>query len=764
MKFARWFATSFVFCAAASFQNSSSAQSAPPRFLVRANATTPEVFAPGANARTVRGATRARLQSMAKRAFSGAFVGRSFERSGWNVLAVASKDEKTVLKRLKTLFGAANVASNDVLKLAATPNDPRFVSQWHLPKIGAPLAWDRTTGSSSIIVAVLDTGVDLQHPDLQPNLWRNSAETNGIAGLDDDENGYIDDICGANTVAPTQKAQDDYFSGHGTHVAGVVGAVGNNGIGGAGLNWKIKIVPLKIFDASGFGTTADAIEGLEYVLALKARGVAIRATVNSWSQSQYNFALESAFGRLGAAGILSFAAAGNGGSSLSSPGGDIDIRPQYPAAFSDASIVSVASSDENDARSVFSNFGAQNVDIAAPGSNIWSLAIGGGEQRLSGTSMATPMVAGAAALVWSVEPNLSAAQMKTRLLATVDPIPGWKTLCVSGGRLNLARALQIAAPTPTPIPTATPTPTPVPLPFLLDGVVYRRENAAPLRLAGAVIRLDGEIRASSDRYGRFRIPNLAPGTYALTARLNGFVFQPRTVTSNGNGHTIRREMEGVTTQPLYSIRGQTLDAANAPLSGATIWISGAPGPVALSDLGGRFLISSRVAGTYTVSGVAPDGRKLRGARAILPTQNQADSPDASVVLRDDFSAPLLTIQSPTNGANIVRGAYDAAGTAQDLSGVSEMRFVLSRTFQGAPTYWNWVSKRWIRPNTHPDIILVRKFNAPGVSWRVAIPDIYPTGLTLQVWARDSYGNTTPQNQAATSTWNVVAPNPSAPTF
>jgi subtilisin family serine protease len=309
-----------------------------------------------------------------------------------------------------------------------SPDDPEFGSLWGLQAIHAPEAWERTTGSPSLVVGVIDTGIDYTHPDLAPNLWRNPSEP--VNGLDDDANGYIDDVFGIDCVNGDSDPLDDH--GHGTRVAGAIGAVGSNGIGIAGVTWKVRLMALKFLPQSGPAHVSNAIECLDYATAMRARGVDIRLTNNSWGGGGYSSHLRAAIERAGAAGLLFVASAGNAAR-------DLDALPSYPASYELDSIVSVAALDGG-TLAPFSNFGMTRADLAAPGVNIGSTWLGGGYGFSSGTSMAAPHVSGAAALIWSLHPELSAAAVKDLLLATAQPLPVLLGRVLSGGRLDVAAA------------------------------------------------------------------------------------------------------------------------------------------------------------------------------------------------------------------------------------------------------------------------------------------------------------------------------------
>jgi len=327
--------------------------------------------------------------------------------------------------------------------LATIPNDPSFAQLWGMNNTGqgggtpdadidAPEAWDTATGSERVVVAVIDTGVDYTHADLAANIWTNPGEIPGN-GLDDDGNGFVDDVHGYDFINNDGDPMDDMNPiYHGTHCAGTIGAVGNNGVGVAGVCWNVRIMALKFLGASGSGDTSDAVRAVEYAVLMGAR-----LTSNSWGGGGATQSLRDAIAAAGAAGQLFIAAAGNSNR-------DNDLTPLYPTGYDCDNIISVMATDSNDVRASFSCYGATTVDIAAPGVGIYSCKAGNAYQSLSGTSMATPHVAGAAALLLSVDPALTWAEIKAILLDTADRKASLTKLCVSEGRLNIAAAVERA--------------------------------------------------------------------------------------------------------------------------------------------------------------------------------------------------------------------------------------------------------------------------------------------------------------------------------
>jgi len=333
----------------------------------------------------------------------------------------AGSDIKGVIESLSSDPDVLYAEPNYIYKALREPDDPYYGSQWALPKINAPAAWERTTGSSNVVIAVIDTGIDYNHPDLSDNIWTDSQNQPGY-----------------NAIKNSGDPMDG--DGHGTHCAGIIGAIGDNEIGVCGVNWNIKIMALKFLDDSGNGTLSDAIECIDYVIARKDEGENIVATSNSWGGYIYSSSLYNAISRLSEKGILFVAAAGNSGT-------DNDAYPMYPASYNLPNIISVASSDNSDSRSYFSNYGRTKVHIAAPGSSIYStIPVSKGEYGYkSGTSMATPFVAGVAGIISSLTEETDAVKLKKWILQGITRLPQWTNLTTTGGRLNADEALRVAS-------------------------------------------------------------------------------------------------------------------------------------------------------------------------------------------------------------------------------------------------------------------------------------------------------------------------------
>jgi subtilisin family serine protease len=312
---------------------------------------------------------------------------------------------------------------------AVAPNDPYYSEGKlaHLNNVNAAAGWDTRRDASGIIVAILDTGARVTHEDLVPNLWRNAREVAGN-GVDDDGNGYVDDVHGINSITGSGDPSDD--DGHGTHVAGIIGAAGDNGKGVSGVAWNVQLMPLKFIDAKGNGAASDTIECINYAIANGAH--VINA---SFGSTNFLSAVQVALSSARAAGITVVAAAGN--ESVNN-----DALPSYPAGYALDNIISVAATADDDSLEFYSNFGATSVDVAAPGGEIWSCGNTNDANyaQMSGTSMAAPVVSGMIALLKAQFPDDSAAKLRERLVATVDALPALSGKMVSGGRVNLQKA------------------------------------------------------------------------------------------------------------------------------------------------------------------------------------------------------------------------------------------------------------------------------------------------------------------------------------
>ena len=307
------------------------------------------------------------------------------------------------------------------------PNDPQYPLQAEMRRIDPENAWNISIGSSKVLVATSDTGMSMSHVELKNQLWTNPGEIPDNS-QDDDHNGYIDDVHGWNFVSNNNNPGDD--EGHGTHVAGIIGAEGNNGIGITGVNWRVKIMPVKFLDASGSGTLEGGVQSILYAVSNGAK--LINA---SWGSSGSSPTLHDAIEYAYSHGTLLIAASANDSA-------DTDVSPNYPSADPSLGVLAVASSSGAGQLSSFSNFGITTVDLVAPGSNILSTYLNNGYVRMSGTSMATPMITGVGALMLSVNPDLSVLELRNGLINAVDERTGYGGKISSSGDVNARLAVQ----------------------------------------------------------------------------------------------------------------------------------------------------------------------------------------------------------------------------------------------------------------------------------------------------------------------------------
>lgn len=352
--------------------------------------------------------------------------------------------KNAVIKALSEDSIVEFIEPNYIYRASTLPNDPDFSKLWGLKNVGqkdsanqngvagidvgAVEAWSLSTGSKDVLVAVIDTGVNHTHQDLKENIWTNETELNGQPGVDDDNNGYVDDIHGYDFANNDGDPKDDH--GHGSHCSGTIGAKGNDGLGIVGVNWNVKIMGVKFLDAEGGGSLANAIKSIDYATKMGAKIMS-----NSWGGGGYSKALEESIEKANAAGALFVAAAGN-------ESNNNDKNPSYPANYNVPNIISVAAIDNQGKLASFSNYGTKTVHLAAPGVNIYSSLSGDKEyDSWSGTSMATPHVSGVAALLAAHEPHLTHLELRERLLRTVKPLAGLKQKVKTAGVVNAYYAL-----------------------------------------------------------------------------------------------------------------------------------------------------------------------------------------------------------------------------------------------------------------------------------------------------------------------------------
>jgi hypothetical protein len=530
------------------------------------------------------------------------------------------------------------------------PNDPFYLSgeQWPLRNIGqsgtidadidADEGWDTRTEATNIIVAVIDSGIRFTHQDLEPNMWVNPGEISGDS-IDNDGNGVIDDVHGYNAISESGDIDDDLH--HGTHVAGIIGASGNNGKGITGVAWKVRLMAVKFIGSSGFGYDSDAIEAIDY-----ARRMGASVINASWGGGAYSQALADTIDRTREAGMIFVAAAGNDGVSS-------DYAPFYPASYPHNNIISVAASTTTDGMASFSNHGLRTVDIAAPGASVYSTynSSDTAYATLSGTSMAAPHVVGAVALLKAQFPSATPAEIIDRLLATTDHLPSFAQQVRSGGRLNLARALTQTVILPLPVILQQP-----------QGVMAEAGGVAIFTSSvsgGAPLSYQWQVNGvplPGERTLTLTISNAQPaqaGAYTLLAsNLSGValseearlsVVKPVRITAQPVGAILVRDSTFLLTvtatgdEPIrYQWRKEGIDLANATNS------------------------------TYTIYGVAPQDSGTYSARVSNPV-NSVESTGAVLVV---LSPPAITLQ-PTDKI-VVQGR--STSFSVQASGTDPLRY------------------------------------------------------------------------------------------
>jgi hypothetical protein len=419
---------------------------------------------------------------------------------------------REMLARLRANPDVEFAEPNYIIRLAATPNDPSFGNLWGLFNFGqsyggagiagadidATLAWEVSTGTRVNVVGVIDTGIDYNHPDLAANIWTApSAFSVTIGGV------VINCAAGThgfNAINNTCDPMDDH--NHGTHVAGTIGAVGNNGVGVVGVNWTASMMGLKFLAANGSGTTSNAIKAIEFAVQAKSvlgSAANVRILSNSWGGGGYSQSLLDEINRANSHDMLFVAAAGN--SNLNA-----DVSPMYPAAYSAPNIISVAATDNRDQRAWFSNYGAASVDLGAPGVAILSTIRNNGYASFNGTSMATPHVSGSAALLLSTC-TLGTSALKSAILNAVDPIPSMAGITTTGGRLNVDNAIRVCPPIANPVPS---------LASISPATVYAGTASQTVTVSGSGFvtgsdaRFDGASRATT-------VANNSTLTFTLSA-------------------------------------------------------------------------------------------------------------------------------------------------------------------------------------------------------------------------------------------------------
>ena len=551
---------------------------------------------------------------------------RTFSRIGVRHLKLeGGRRAETAIARLRQSPRVVYAEPNYIVHADLTPNDPRFGELYGMRNTGqtggtpgadihAVNAWDIYTGDPNMLIGVIDTGIDYNHPDLVDNMWTNTAEANGTPGVDDDHNGYVDDIHGYDFFNGDGDPFDDHF--HGTHCAGTIAGRGNNGVGVAGVNWRARLVAIKFLNNGGSGTTDGAIQAIEYAIA-----VGVKFTSNSWGGGDFSQPLLDAINAAGVQGQLFVAAAGNAATNT-------DIVPFYPSGYNTPYVLSVAATDASDNLASFSNYGPTTVDLAAPGVDILSCQPGGGYQLLSGTSMATPHVAGVVGLAWGRFPGLTNLQVKDLILRSVDVKPSLNGRVLTNGRLNAFMTIS----EPDSIP-----------PGAVSNLVANAPGSNSMMLTWTATGDDGATGRASRNEIRYSTSPINAGNFGAAT----LAPSPDPQVSGTVEHL---EVSGLATSTLYHFALKAFDEY------------GNPGPIS-NVASGATLGPPDIA----VSPVSLSAALLTGA-ATTRTVTIANGPQG----RLDWSLPtpelLFSQAAPYAPADVAKGAIDARVGAPIMSG------------------------------------------------------------------------------------------------
>ncbi len=543
---------------------------------------------------------------------------------------------------------------NYVVRLMASPNDPSYTSLWGLNNSGqtisgvpgsggadidAEAAWAVTTGSSSIVVGVVDTGVDYTHPDLAANMWSNPGGKGNAA--------CAAGTRGFNAINDTCNPMDDHY--HGTHVAGTIGAVGNNGSGVAGVNWNVSIMALKFLDAGGYGSTAGAVSAIDFAVQAKIDGVNVRVLSNSWGGGPFSKALLDVINKANENDILFVAAAGNDTANN-------DSSPHYPANYATANMISVAATDNRDRLASFSDWGLKTVHLGAPGVAVLSTLPGNSYGYLNGTSMATPHVSGVAALVLAKTPSLTTAQVKSAILDSVDVIPSLTGITTTGGRLNAAKAVGGTA-SPDFAVTITPS----------SRTVTRGNSASYTVSITPANGFSGAVALSSTGLPTGISASFTPSSTSTTSTM--LVTTTNATAATTHSIPVTATSGAMTRSGFATLNVTTTPAlAACPTFTASAYTGSAPVAVAVGDVNrdGRPDVAVAETGTGRVRVLV--GGSTGFGTSFFSTMGTAPIAVAIADFDGDGKPDLASANSGSNNVSIARGNGDATfGTAVNFA-------------------------------------------------------------------------------------------------
>ncbi|BCM92992.1 thermophilic serine proteinase [Abditibacteriota bacterium] len=669
---------------------------------------------------------------------------------------------------------AADLNANKSVRASTTPNDPYYPQMWGLKQIGAAEAWKTTTGSNDVVVAVMDTGVRITHNDLKANIYTNQIELHGKPGVDDDHNGFVDDVHGWNSVESNGDVNDIGSVAHGTIIAGVIGAVGNNGRGIVGVNWRVKILPIRMQKEQGTvdNHVSAVMEGIDYLLALRKQGVNVRGVNCSFDLlGDQARSLYDSFKALSQAGVLISCAAGNANHNS-------DLIPTYPEDYVLPNIITAGATTITDERADFSDFGFKTVHIFAPGRSIISTnnTSDDGITVGSGTSYSAPYVLGAAALLWSSQPNLTAQQVKTRLLASATHVKALRPFVTDGRRLNVGGLLNNAVHT-------------------ISGSTLTTEGTTSKPVAGVGIFLDnnnGTPDAITNGAGRYTLANVMGGNHRVRAQRTGMTFSapvtvylpvskaadPTTVTANFIAQTPITRLYSIIGTVEQIIPGQE----NRPKAGVDVYLNDSPSPLARSNAQGKWIIKNLLPNAYAVrlidsqtGQVAPDVKVVYLPVTTPRSEGFPYAPNGNV----ETAFPFFDDRAPSvynlniNDGNtfpLTAAPTHFIGSVKDETGIAsfEVRF-----FRALPDYsvievydGTGPNPGW-KPYEQLPLAIIPGSGRAQFDFDLALPNYFVSGYIYDLYyvATDTTGNSTASNNffyLKESATPSAAPSPSTP--